>query len=43
LVRDRHLKTGFDQRLDLMSPQIPALRKAVEENDERPLALNNRA
>ena len=41
LVRHRNLKAGLDQRVDLVPPQIPALREAVEKNHQRPRALNH--
>ena len=43
LVRDRYLESGFDQGVDLMTPQIPALRPSMQQNNKRPLALDHGA
>jgi hypothetical protein len=37
LVRRHNVVAGFREAAELMPPGIPGLRKAVAENDERPL------
>ena len=43
LVRRGDLEPGFNQRVNLMSPEIPALREAVQENDQRTFAFDHDA
>jgi hypothetical protein len=43
LVWDGDLEPSFHQRINLVAPQVPALRKAVQENDQGPLAFNHGA
>ncbi len=43
LVWRGHLEPGGDQRINLMPPQVPALREAVQENDQRAIAFDDGA
>jgi hypothetical protein len=40
LIRRGDLEPGFNKRINLMSPEIPALREAVQENDQRAFAFD---
>jgi hypothetical protein len=42
LVRDRDLKPGRNQGINLMPPQTSALRKAMQKDDEGAVAFDNR-
>jgi hypothetical protein len=43
LVWRDDLEPGFNKRVNLMSPEIPALREAVQENDQGAFAFDNGA
>src|SRR5262249_53850032 len=43
LIRDSDLKACGDERIDLMPPQVPALREPVQKNHERTAAFNDGA
>jgi hypothetical protein len=43
LVWRGDLEPRFNQRVNLMSPEIPALREAVQENDQRAFAFDYNA
>jgi hypothetical protein len=43
LVGNGDLEASFYQRVDLMAPKVPALRKAMEEDHKRPTALDDGA
>src|SRR5262245_17534666 len=43
LVRDSDLEPGFDDRIDLMPPEIPELRETVQEDDKWAFAFDHGA
>ena len=42
LIRNCHLETGCNQRIDLMAPQIPTLRESMQKNDKGSTTLDYR-
>jgi hypothetical protein len=41
LVRNGDLETGFNQRVNLMTPEIPGLWKTMQENDQWPFSFDH--
>src|SRR5215468_502766 len=41
LIGHSHLKPCFHQGINLVTPQIPTLREAVQQNDQRPFPFNH--